>query len=243
MGRESVRDGSIPGCFLPKPCFSEGCFPPLLTLPCTPPVGSQGETAWAPLAIWGTSTARVFCCIPSLRPGALYGAISPSVCFPLMQGPLGEGSLPLGHGAEVAVMPPGGGRRGGGSCPIQHPAINRGRRAVICSINTAPRLVSHRWERRGAEKPRARRGGGPPAAWERGEEGFQHLPPQCSLLPCSSRSPPLADASHPSGASKALRPTPDWDAGQPSSSALFVCIAPVTRPGGGHGTPPRVAVR
>lgn len=177
MGRESVPDGSIPGCFLPKPCFSEGCFPPLLTLPCTPPVGSQGETAWAPLAIWGTSTARAFCCIPSLRPGALYGAISPSVCFPLMQGPLGEGSLPLGHGAEVAVMPPGGGRRGGGSCPIQHPAINRGRRAVICSINTAPRLVSHRWERRGAEKPRARRGGGPPAAWERGEEGFQHLPP------------------------------------------------------------------
>lgn len=133
--------------------------------------------------------------------------------------------------------------RGGDSCPIRHPAINRGRRAVICSINTAPRLVSHRWERRGAEKPRARRGGGPPAAWERGEEGFQHLPPQCSLLPCSSRSPPLADASHPSGASKALRPTPDWDAGQPSSSALFVCIAPVTRPGGGHGTPPRVAVR
>lgn len=67
--------------------------------------------------------------------------------------------------------------RGGDSCPIRHPAINRGRRAVICSINTAPRLVSHRWERRGAEKPRARRGGGPPAAWERGEEGFQHLPP------------------------------------------------------------------
>lgn len=35
MGHESVQDGSIPGCFLPKPYFSEGCFPPLLTLPCT----------------------------------------------------------------------------------------------------------------------------------------------------------------------------------------------------------------